>query len=182
MRSSENHNEASPKDHETSVLCLSRTVYGMIFCVVLGGVVVMLGMKTSPQYATAMEPFKSKSESEKTGHQEILKFEYQPLPVDPNKHNQLARDFMGSSSYKTSDGLWSETCLKKELSRTDLNLKAIVWGEKASAVINDCLVEEGQILTIMTDQSHDIEVIDIRETSVLLRCDDELIELRLTDK
>ena len=183
MNSSKNQNENSLKDCDSRFLWRPQTAYGMIFCVALGTVFVILGMHSSPRPVTAEQLAASETGLEESDKNRISTFEYRPLPVDSNKHSQLARDFMGDTGCKQSYGLLSnEKSPNKKLSGNELTLKAIVWGDNASVVINDCLLEEGQTLTMMTDQPHDIEVIDIRETSVLLRCDEELIELRLTDK
>ncbi len=161
----------------------SGSLYGLLLCIVLGVSIVILGVRNSPKPVSADDLKEETLLSEVSSQKQNVSFNYKTLPVDPNRHNRLAHNFMSESPLDRPVIFIEhrEEC-QEPLPLPKLKLKAIVWGEKASAVINEHLVEEGQTLSISNNPNEEIEVIDIRRTSVLLQCNHDLIELRLTDK
>jgi len=129
---------------------------------------------------------------------EAMKITYVDLPRVSGRDDLISRDFFASAGWQDfkSDEQEDTTVEIEEVSvePTDdseevvamvaqhLGLQAIVMGRKPQAFINDKLMSMGDKL-VVTDgaQMYECEVVEIRENSVLIRCREAEIVLKLVE-
>lgn len=131
---------------------------------------------------------------------EAMKITYVDLPKVPGRDDAISRDFFASANWEnfildrqaeanlTVDVEGVNIAPKdnsKETAavvRRHLELEATGMGRNPQALINDRLVSVGEKLTV-TDgvEMYECEVVEIRENSVLIRCRDAEIVLKLVE-
>ena len=130
---------------------------------------------------------------------EAMQITYLDLPQISGRHDVISRDFFasvgwqdfkseeqeaGTGDFEKEDGIAPIDEIKEVgvIVAERLRLQAIVIGQNPQAFINDKLMSAGHKL-IVTDGSemYECEVVEIRENSVLIRCREAEIVLKLTE-
>jgi hypothetical protein len=150
----------------------------------------VLGKKTPATTEAAprqkgVDPDTSESNSQ-------LKISFIELPKVPGRNDALTRDFFAANGWQDFlDGVGSNKDVKVvegdgsgEIGRRvaeKLRLEVIVMGKNPRAFINDKLLAVGDKLLVTNDGvQYECEVVGIDEETVLIRCGETEITLKLT--
>ena len=175
-----------------------RKKVGIAVCLIatMGVMWVRVLAKKGPQSAQAV-PMIEQTDVEKQVR-EAMKITYVDLPIVPGRDDVISRDFFASADWENfrpdeqddytvdiEDVNVAPMDDSKEIAavvRRHLKLEAIGMGRNPQALINDRLVSVGEKLTV-TDgaKMYECEVVEIRENSVLIRCRDAEIVLKLVE-
>ncbi|MBN2272650.1 MAG: hypothetical protein JXN61_18700 [Sedimentisphaerales bacterium] len=179
-------------------LAAERKKVGIAVCLIaiMGVMWVRVLTKKGPQSAQAVPMIEQTDMEEQL--REAMKITYVDLPTVPGRDDVITRDFFASADWENfkPDGQEDYTVDIEELNvapmdeskeavafvRRCLKLEAIAMGGNPQALISDRLVSVGEKLAV-TDgaKMYECEVVEIRESSVLIRCRDAEIVLKLVE-
>lgn len=179
-------------------LAAEKKKAGIALCLIAVMAVMWVKVLTNkgPQSAQAA-PTLAQTEVEEQ-IKDAMKITYLNLPIVPGRDDLISRDFFASAGWQdfTSDEPEDATVEIEEVSVASsddskevlaivtqhVRLQAIGMGRKPQAFINDKLMSVGETL-VVTDgaQMYECEVVEIRKNSVLIRCRDAEIVLKLVE-
>jgi len=179
-------------------LAAERKKVGIAVCLIaiMGVMWVRVLAKKGPQSAQAVSMIEQTDVEKQV--REAMKITYVDLPIVPGRDDVISRDFFASADWENfkPDGQEDYTFDIEEVNvapmddskevaavvRRCLKLEAIGIGQNPQALINDRLVSVGEKLAV-TDgaKMYECEVVEIRESSVLIRCRDAEIVLKLVE-
>ena len=175
-----------------------RKKVGIALCLIaiMGVMWVKVLTRKGPRSAQAVPMIEQTDVEEQV--REAMKITYVDLPTVPGRDDVISRDFFASADWENfkPDGQEDYTVDIEEVNvastddskeivavvRRCLKLDAIGMGRDPQAYINDRLVSVGEKLAV-TDgaKMYECEVVEIRENSVLIRCRDAEIVLKLVE-
>ncbi len=127
---------------------------------------------------------------------EALKVSYVELPEVPGRNDMIGRDFFDAADWQDFklDQETNSTGYEVSATSTDvseevvarltqlLKLQAIGWGEPPQAFINDKLLSVGDKMVVSdATETYECEVVEISKSSVLIRCRDVEMVLKLDE-
>ncbi|HLB73171.1 MAG TPA: hypothetical protein VJJ98_04055 [Sedimentisphaerales bacterium] len=179
-------------------LAAERKKVGIALCLiaVMGVMWVRVLTRQGPQSVQAAAMIEQTDVDEQV--REAMKITYVDPPIVPGRDDVISRDFFASVNWEDfkPDGQEYYTVDIEDVNvapvddskeaeavvRRCLKLEAIGMGRNPQAFINDRLVSVGEKLAV-TDgaKMYECEVVEIRESSVLIRCRDAEIVLKLVE-
>ena len=162
---------------------------GLVIVMVVMWVRVLTGKKPNAAAAAA-----NPTETIETTTAPTVKLKFVELPVVEGRNDRIGRDFFsadvlsGFRRESTSEGTGTDTEVRtgtnqptqEVINRVAQKLRVVAVFEGPRAYINDVLVGVGETLSVTDGQAtYVFEVVQILDDSVLVRCNDKEVSLKL---
>ncbi len=179
-------------------LAVEKKKVGIAVCLITVMAVMWVKVltKKGPQSVQAVSTIEQTDADEQV--KDAMKITYVDLPQVSGRDDLISRDFFASAGWQDfksdeqeDSGVEIEEVGVEPTDDSEevvaivaqhLSLQAIVMGRKPQAFINEKLVSMGEEL-VVTDgaQMYECEVVEIRENSVLIRCREAEVVLKLVE-